>query len=131
MFFIMGVSQGQKQLEYHQTVICGVCGAYGRYEVFMTYMYLSFFFIPLFKWNKQYLVRTSCCGSVYSLDPEIGRAIERGEQIEITEDALVLQSSGKTAAQQGAGGSKRCPDCGYEADPEFEYCPKCGRRLDV
>ena len=131
MFFIMGVSQGHKQLDYHQTMICSVCGSYGRYEVFMTYMYLSFFFIPLFKWNKQYIVRTSCCGSVYSLDPQVGRTIEAGGQVEITADDLVLQSGGGSSDGTAQGTQKICPSCGYEAASDFEYCPKCGRRLDI
>ena len=33
MFFIMGVSQGQKKLNFDQLVICGHCGRYGHLEV--------------------------------------------------------------------------------------------------
>ena len=57
MIFIGGISQGRKILDYVRTVICGCCGRYGRYEVIMTYTYFSFFFIPLFKWNRQFYVR--------------------------------------------------------------------------
>ena len=57
MIFIGGISQGQKILDYVKTVICDRCGAYGRYQVMMTYMYFSFFFIPLFKWNKKFYVK--------------------------------------------------------------------------
>ena len=42
MIFIGGISQGQKILDYVKTVICDRCGAYGRYQVMMTYMYFSF-----------------------------------------------------------------------------------------
>lgn len=44
MFFICGMSQGKKILDYTKTVICGLCGGYGRYQVFMTYSYFSIFF---------------------------------------------------------------------------------------
>ena len=54
MIFIGGISSAVKQLEYLKTVICSVCGGYGRYQVFMTYTYFSFFFIPLFKWNRKF-----------------------------------------------------------------------------
>ena len=57
MIFIGGISSAVKQLEYLKTVICSVCGGYGRYQVFMTYTYFSFFFIPLFKWNRNDLLR--------------------------------------------------------------------------
>lgn len=170
MFFIMGMSQGQKQLDFNQTMICGVCGSYGRYEVFMTYMYFSFFFIPLFKWNKRYYVQTSCCGSVYELDPQKGRMIEYGQQVTIGPGDMILRQNGTGRTRKdyaygdapdngysndnqdtagyndrntaGNGGvvyeappqltdssMKKCPSCGYPAAADFDYCPKCGRKL--
>ena len=75
MFFICGIDSGQKELPFHQLEICGRCGSYGRYQVFMTYMCLSLFFIPVFRWNRRYYVRMSCCGAVYALNPEVGRRI--------------------------------------------------------
>lgn len=43
MFFMMGITDGRKELNYSQTEICSVCGCYGRYQVFMTYTVLSLF----------------------------------------------------------------------------------------
>ena len=94
MIFIGGISSGMKQIEYMKTVICSRCGAYGRYQVFMTYMYFSFFFIPLFKWNRRFYVKMSCCGAVYELDPEIGRKLLRGMDAEIRETDLTLCRDG-------------------------------------
>ena len=54
MFFMMGITDGRKDLDFSQQMICNVCGRYGRYQVFMTYTVLSLFFIPCFKWNKHY-----------------------------------------------------------------------------
>ena len=79
MFFMMGITQGRKDFDYNQMIICNHCGSYGSYRVFMTYMCLSLFFIPCFKWNKQYFVQNTCCNTVYALDPEIGRAVAWGE----------------------------------------------------
>ncbi len=70
----------QETLNFTQNIICNICGRYGRHNVFMTYIVLSLFFIPCFKWNKHYYVQTNCCGTVYELDSEIGKAIARGEQ---------------------------------------------------
>ena len=81
MIFIGGISQGRKILDYVRTVICGCCGRYGRYEVIMTYTYFSFFFIPLFKWNRQFYVRMTCCGAVYSLEKEVGQQILAGRDV--------------------------------------------------
>ena len=83
MIFIGGISQGQKILDYVKTVICDRCGRYGRFQVVMTYMYFSFFFIPLFKWNRKYYVKMSCCGTVYQLDPEVGKILARGGRVDI------------------------------------------------
>ena len=118
MIFIGGISQGQKILDYVKTVICDRCGGYGRYQVYMTYMYFSFFFIPLFKWNKRFYVKMSCCDAVYELDPEMGKALLHGQQADI-------KSSDLTLVQEG----RRRGYCGYETEEDFEYCPKCGRRL--
>ena len=60
----------------------------------MTYMYFSFFFIPIFKWNRRFFVEMSCCGAVYELDLEVGKRLLRGEEVEITESDLTLRQDG-------------------------------------
>ena len=79
MFFIFGVNSGQKEIGSFGPVICGACGSYGRYQVYMTYMCLSLFFIPVLKWGRKYYAETSCCQSLYELDPQAGRRLSRGE----------------------------------------------------
>ena len=51
MFFIMGISNGEKKLAFDQLEICNCCGKYGHLEVYMTYMFFSFFFISDFNIN--------------------------------------------------------------------------------
>lgn len=93
MFFMMGITEGRKELKHHQVVICNRCGAYGQYAVF-----------------------------IYRLEPEIGRRIEKGEDVEIC--AEHLQGTG-----QNGSCYKRCGNCGFTTTEDFEYCPKCGRRF--
>jgi DNA-directed RNA polymerase subunit RPC12/RpoP len=88
----------------------------------MTYMYFSLFFIPVFKWGRRYYLRSSCCNTVYELDPELGRRLQKGEAEDVGERELHAVNMGHTYGN-------RCPYCGYPASPEFEYCPKCGRKL--
>lgn len=123
MLFIMGINQGRKDFTYDRVVICDRCGAYGRYQVFMTYMYVSLFFIPVFKWKKEYYVQSTCCGTVYALDPEVGRKIAAGKDPEILSQHLTMVQPGYR------GGYRRCSQCGYETREDFEFCPKCGRRF--
>ncbi len=125
MFLIMGISEGRKDFDFNQLITCAICGKYGRFNVFMTFTMLSLFFIPTFKWNKHYYVQTSCCGTIYELDPEIGKAIARGEEVEILPSHLtqVHTNSSYSASY------KRCHNCGYETSEDFEFCPKCGTKF--
>lgn len=145
MFFIMGINSGQKELPFRQLVVCGICGGYGRYQVFMTYTSLSLFFIPILKWGRRYYVTMSCCGSVYELAPEVGKRIAKGEQAEIYPADLTLVKRGRRQAwapdsgygdsqedcgpAKAAGGKHVCENCGYETSEDFSYCPKCGEKL--
>lgn len=122
MLFIIGITQGRKDFETNQLMTCSLCGAYGRYNVFMTYTVLSLFFIPCIKWGKRYYVETSCCHALYELDPEIGKRIARGEDIKIRQEDL-------TRVMDGRSSVKVCQNCGYMTDEDFDFCPKCGKRL--
>ena len=119
MFFIFGINSERKEIGSLGPVICGVCGSYGRYQVYVTYMCLSLFFIPVFKWNRQYYVEMECCGTLFMLNEEKGRQIAAGK------DVIILQSD---LTPVGVA-DKRCPQCGTIVDRSFEYCPRCGRKL--
>ena len=122
MFFIMAITEGRKDFDYNQAMVCDSCGAYGSFRVFMLYTVLSLFFIPTFKWNKRYYVQTSCCGAVYELDPEVGRRIAAGEDVRIRPEDINMVS-------QGRGFFRHCNNCGYETAEDFDFCPKCGNRF--
>ena len=122
MFFMMGVTEKKEELDFAQMVTCDVCGAFGRYEVFVVYSVLSLFFLPVFKWNRRYYVEMSCCHSLDELNSEIGRGIENGTVTTIRDSDLVL-------IQENRSSYKRCNFCGYETAEDFEYCPKCGNRF--
>ncbi|MCR4634333.1 MAG: zinc ribbon domain-containing protein [Erysipelotrichaceae bacterium] len=121
MFLMIGVNDKEEQLDYEGVMTCDVCGAYGRYEVFLVCSVLYLFFIPTFRFNYRYYVRTSCCSTLYELDPEIGKVIADGERVRITEDDLHLLNRGRTY--------KKCIYCGYATGEDFEYCPKCGNKF--
>ncbi len=137
MFFIGGVGQGSKALNFSGTIQCRFCGSQSRCQIVMTYYYFSFFFIPLFKWNKRFLVQMLCCDAVYELAPEAGRAIARGEMVEIREQDLKRIQDGRyryssvqtPEAQSELPEVRRCPICKSEVPGEYKYCPNCGQRL--
>ena len=122
MFFIIGAAPGRKNLNFHQMVICPECGGYGRYQVYMTYMSLTLFFIPVIKWKKEYFVQMSCCNALYRLNPEVGSAIAWGEELEIQPKDLKCIRGGVRK-----GSWKHCDNCGYTTEEDFDFCPKCGK----
>lgn len=124
MFFIIGLSQKEVQLDFHQMEVCHGCGKYGKVEVWMVYSYLMFFFIPIFKWGKRYFVKMDCCGVVSELDTQVGKAIEKGAITTLDTDTLSFGST-----QYRKGGTRCCSHCGYTTEEDFQFCPKCGKEL--
>ena len=122
MFFIFGISAKEKDIDFSQTIICPSCEAYGRLEVFMTYSYFSLFFIPLIKWSKKYYARSTCCNSLYTIEDELGKDIEKGRVNKIDEKDLKPVSNGYDQINS-------CRTCNYPINKDFQYCPKCGRRV--
>ncbi|MDY3929573.1 MAG: zinc ribbon domain-containing protein [Clostridia bacterium] len=125
MFFIMGIFDGQKEIKYDGggMNICKLCGAYCSYRIFCTYMCFTLFFIPIFKWSKQYYAECSSCNKLFKLNKELGRRIERGENVLISPDDLEPENSFYENRE------RKCENCGYTVREDFEYCPKCGKRI--
>ncbi|MCR4435602.1 MAG: zinc ribbon domain-containing protein [Clostridiales bacterium] len=123
MFFIgvFGIEETQKQLATYNNAICPGCGAMTRFEIFKSYSYFHIFFIPTFRWNIRYYIRPVCCGRIYELDPATGQQVERGENPEIRDEHL------RPANQYLP--YKTCSHCGVRVEPEYSFCPYCGRRL--
>lgn len=122
MFLLIGISNGEKRLDYVRTIICSKCSKFGRNEIFMTYTYLSLFFIPVFKWGRHFYVKTTCCHELYELDPSIGKKILHGEGIDIKDEHL-------TPVNVHYNFNKQCSSCGYATNSDYIYCPKCGKQL--
>ena len=118
----MGIMPIRKNIPYMFSCMCQKCGSMCHYEIIMTANCLSIFFIPLFKWGRQYYVRTSCCESLYLLDKKVGDAIAHGEDVMIQDIDLMPINENYQAI-------KRCSVCGYEYADDFEFCPKCGNKL--
>ncbi|MGL4790762.1 MAG: zinc-ribbon domain-containing protein [Anaerotignaceae bacterium] len=122
MFFLMGIMPVEKEINYSFSGICSRCGKICNFKIFMVGSCLSVFFIPLFTFGKRYIVRVNCCESVFELNKEIGKRLEKKEDIAITESDLI-QIGGDFNAYNC------CSQCGYELKPDFQHCPKCGKKL--
>lgn len=122
MFFIFGINSRQEDLGSISGSSCKVCGSGDTYQAFVTYQVLSIFFLPIIKWDRKYYLREKSCGSIFEIDEELGRDIEAGRNINISDSDLKLIVSSYRQ-------TRTCPTCGYQADLSFDYCPKCGQRL--
>lgn len=102
-FFIGGVQPKTVRLE-RQARLCPVCQHSAVYLKRVDH-YFSLFFIPLFPVKKG-TAFLSCdnCRSVFD---------EKGSR---TSDA-----------QQGS--SRVCPNCGRSLEDDFDFCPRCGKKV--
>lgn len=124
MFFLMGVKNNREELGLKQTVICDNCGSYGRLSCYMDFKQLSIFFIPIIKWDKEYYIKTSCCGSIYRIDRSTGYDIERGK------DVSVDLSKYKPINKKYYHNKSECKHCGHVLNKEYKYCPNCGKEIN-
>ena len=129
MFFILGINTKTEEIGTANNVVCPACGRLTMLKIIVIYEVFHFFFIPLFKWNRRYLAEAGCCGAVFELDADAGRAFERGERSDI--DPQHLHRTG------GYGGGfsddydipAACPHCGAELPPDARFCHRCGNRI--
>jgi hypothetical protein len=119
MFFIGGISQKSEKIEFNQVNVCEICDKFSNIEVYKTYWYFSFFFIPIIKWNKEYFVKLNCCQKISKLDNEIGLKIEKGEITSIDMKNLDFKINSL----------KTCLNCGFKTEKDYTYCPKCSNKL--
>jgi len=104
MFFLIGGIQPKTVLVDKQARSCSACG---HFEVYLKRVdhYLSLFFIPLFPVKK---------GAPFSIC----------ENCKTVLDEHVY----RTNAEEGVG-EKRCARCGGPVNPDFTFCPYCGKAL--
>jgi len=121
MFFIgiFGVNTKTEPVKTETAVICPLCERYGRYEVLKAYTYFHIFFIPIWRWNKRYYIKTHCCDVFSEIDRETGERIEAGEAVEIEKEQIL----------DAYISIRICPNCHTKVEPNFQYCPHCGTRL--
>lgn len=122
MFFIIGGGNKEEILDFNQTRLCPECSSYGRLQVILRYNSLNVFFIPILKWSREYLVRTSCCNSIYTINNELGKKIERNQIKAIKNEELKPFKVYKD-------NSIYCNKCSSKVETGFKFCPNCGSEI--
>ncbi|MCY6959836.1 zinc ribbon domain-containing protein [Clostridium brassicae] len=129
MFFIgiFGVDNKQKEIKVLNNVHCRNCDKGLGGKLIKTFNFFHFFFIPLFRWNEKYYVLCSSCNSIYEINKEKGKRIERGEDVEVTYwDLKPIETESN---KEDYLVETRCKHCGEVVEPKFEYCPYCGTKI--
>lgn len=123
MFFfaVLGIQDKEEHLGTVNNAVCPGCGRLTRLDVYKAYRYLHIFFIPTFRWGARYFVKASCCGSLYELEGDVGRAFEHDPRTEIKSEHL--------RPVHGYSPYKYCRSCNAAVPPEYSFCPYCGGRL--
>lgn len=125
MFFIgiFGIGDKEKPVRDFPNAVCPCCGRLTAASFFERYTYFHLFFIPAFKWSRQYLVRLRCCGALYEADAAYARTLKTAPGIDFSRLEKV---SGGFGAFHGM--LARCAVCGAEFEAGYAYCPHCGAK---
>lgn len=75
------------------------------------------FFIPVYHWDKIYLINCLSCGSLYKVKEEKITKIMESSKVEYDDIENIIYEK------------VSCPKCGSGIDKSFKYCPKCGEKL--
>lgn len=123
MFFIgvFGIQDKEQNIGTCNNIICPSCGRLSRYVIYKSFRYFHLFFIPIFRWNMKYIVKTSCCSCLYELDPIVGKEFEKNSGIEIKVENLQQVSTYPPI--------KYCSNCNSNVSAKYNYCPYCGEKL--
>lgn len=129
MFFIgvFGIENKNKEIKVLDNLSCKKCNSIVTGKLIKSFDFFHFFFIPLFKWNEKYYVLCDCCNTLYTINKEKGKAIERGENINITYWDLQEIDNGYYNNVNFQG--HVCKNCGNKVEPNFKYCPYCGTQI--
>ena len=123
MFFIgiFGIQDKKKQLNEFSNIVCK-CGTLSRAEFFEKFRYFHIFFIPVIKWNEEYMVRMRCCMRLFKvtnayadeLKSSINLDMNKLEDIELADKKIIRDV---------------CANCNERIHLLFSYCPYCGNRI--
>lgn len=119
MFLLIGAGPRVKEIGESQMMICPSCGRFSRMTPYVERQEVRLFFIPLARWKTRYFTVANCCGETFRLDPEVGRAIEKGDPVTIDESDLEFINQPPVL----------CEHCRKPVEPHHTYCPHCGKAL--
>lgn len=117
MFFIgiFGIGNKNKNLGNIKFKCTGCVGEdFSLIELSRTF---DIFFIPVFKYSKEYIIICKKCRSTYKVKSEKISKILESKTVEYDDiERIILET-------------KVCPHCNTNLSGDFSFCPKCGKPL--
>ena len=131
MFFvgIFGVEDKIKKIKEDIRVRCLGCG-FEEATLVKVYSCFHIFFIPIMKWNEQYLIICNNCGKKYRVEKEDAYKAEEVGYIYDQKLIPIEQEEEDTFNIINGGRKQRCSFCGRELERDFRYCPYCGQKVE-
>lgn len=121
---VFGVENKDKEIKELNNLTCKKCNNTIQCKLIKNFDFFHFFFIPLFKWNERYYIVCNRCKCLYSIHKDKGKAIENGEEVNITYWDLQEIYSDNSHEME------RCPSCGEQLlKRDYNYCPYCGKEV--
>ncbi|MCI6151880.1 zinc ribbon domain-containing protein [Fusobacterium perfoetens] len=115
MFFIVGFSNRDEFIK-EVNFKCTNC-LNEKFELYQVANVLTFFFIPLFKFNKKALIVCKNCKSIYKVKSESLKKILDSSIVTYDDIEEIVRNNNV------------CPNCGYMIDKNDKFCPNCGNKL--
>ncbi len=117
MFFIgvLGIGNKNKNLGTVSFKCTGcISEIFSLMELSRTF---NIFFIPIFKYSKEYIIICNSCKSIYKLKKSSILKVLEFKNVEYEDiENIILETN-------------TCPHCGTSIVKDFSYCPKCGKAL--
>lgn len=96
MIFLFGIRSQIKPLGNITTCACPACGRSAPLKVIYKYMTPHVFFIPTFRFHREYVAVCGGCASVMALRNEKGRELLQNPAAQISpEDLIILKNHAK------------------------------------
>ncbi len=122
MFLLTEVESRSKDLSYYddEMHVCKRCGKECNYEFVFSYDVFKIFLLPVFKLNKKYYAKSSCCETYFVISKAVGKFINKGK--------LTIMRDLDIQYNEESDFYKHCSFCDYESPHQYSFCPRCGRK---
>lgn len=115
MFFVMGFGSKDEFLK-NVSFKCTNC-LNEKFELYQVSNVFSFFFIPIFKFNKKFLIVCKNCKSIYKLKNESLKKVLDSSWVTYDDIEEIIRNNNV------------CKNCGCMVDKSDKFCPNCGNKL--